>query len=90
MKVSKKEETNPESGLPVAVIVVFIITSESSQASNADGIREEDLGACIHPHLEPKNKIAIWSNIKSPDALSIYGIDIKSFSSLFIYVSATT
>lgn len=38
--------------LPVAVIVVGIITSQSSEAAQADGIGEEDLGSCIHPYLK--------------------------------------
>lgn len=37
--------------LPVAVIVVGIVTSQSSETAQANGIWEEDLGSCIHPYL---------------------------------------
>lgn len=37
--------------LPVAVIVIGIVTSQSSETTQADGIGEEDLGSCIHPYL---------------------------------------
>lgn len=38
--------------LPVAVIVIGIVTSQSGEAAQADGIGEEDLSSSIHPHLE--------------------------------------
>lgn len=38
--------------LPVAVIVVGIVTAESSKTTQADGIGEEDLGSCVHPYLK--------------------------------------
>lgn len=40
--------------LPVAVIVVGIVTSQGSETTQADGIREEDLGSCVHPYLKDK------------------------------------
>ena len=41
--------------LPVAVIVVGIVTSQSSKTTQADSIREEDLGSSVHPHLRKIN-----------------------------------
>lgn len=40
--------------LPVAVIVIGIVTSQSSETAQADGIREEDLGSSVHPYLKKK------------------------------------
>lgn len=40
--------------LPVAVIVIGIVTSQSSETAQADGIGEEDLGSRVHPHLKEK------------------------------------
>lgn len=37
--------------IPVAVVVVSVIASQSCQRTQTDSIREEDLGASIHPHL---------------------------------------
>lgn len=37
---------------PVAVVVVGVVTSQSSETAQADGVREEDLGSCIHPYLK--------------------------------------
>lgn len=42
--------------LPVAVIIIVVVTSQGCQASQADRIREKYLCACIHPHLETKKK----------------------------------
>lgn len=38
--------------LPVAVVVIGIVASQSGEAAQADGIGEEDLSSSIHPHLE--------------------------------------
>lgn len=46
--------------LPVAVIVIGIVTSQSGEAAQADGIGEEDLSSSIHPHLEEEQGRA-WS-----------------------------
>lgn len=43
-----------ESIIPVAVIVVGIVTSQSSETPQANGIREEDLGPSVHPYLKGK------------------------------------
>lgn len=40
--------------LPVAVVVVGIVASQSCETAQADGIGEEDLGSCIHPYLIQK------------------------------------
>lgn len=42
--------------LPVAVVVVFVITSQSSEAAETNGIGEENLSSSIHPHLGTKRK----------------------------------
>ena len=50
--------------LLVTVIVVLIVTAQSSQTSNANGIRVENLGASIHPHLEmSKSKLLRYQRI---------------------------
>lgn len=54
--------------LPVTVVGVFVVAAQSCQAPLADGVREEDLSACIQPDLEqrrsvvsrPGNKINKW------------------------------
>lgn len=38
--------------LPVAIVVILVVASQGYQTSLADGIREEDLSASIHPYLE--------------------------------------
>lgn len=38
--------------LPVAVIIIVVVTSQGCQAPQADRIREEYLCAGIHPHLK--------------------------------------
>lgn len=40
--------------LPVAVVVVFVITSQGGEAAQADGIREKNLGSSIHPYLKKR------------------------------------
>ena len=40
----------------VAVVVVLVVTPQSSEAAQADGVGEEDLGPGIHPHLGEKKK----------------------------------
>lgn len=47
--------------LPVTVIVVGIVTSQSRETAQADGIREEDLSSSIHPHLKEKWEIKTYS-----------------------------
>ena len=42
--------------LPVAVVVIFVITSQGGQATQADGKREEDLSSSIHPYLKTEGK----------------------------------
>lgn len=37
--------------VPVTVVVIFIVASQRSQATDADGIGEEDLSSSIHPYL---------------------------------------
>ena len=37
---------------PVAVVVVLVVAAQGCQAPQADGKGEEDLGSCIHPHLQ--------------------------------------
>lgn len=37
--------------LLVAVVVIFVVASQGSEATQADGIGEEDLSPSIHPHL---------------------------------------
>lgn len=37
--------------VPVTVVVIFIVASQRSQATDADGIGEEDLRSSIHPYL---------------------------------------
>lgn len=37
--------------VPVTVVVIFIVATQRSQATNADGIGEEDLSSSIHPYL---------------------------------------
>lgn len=41
--------------LLVAVIVVVVIAAQRREEAQANGIGEEDLSACIHPHLKTKN-----------------------------------
>lgn len=41
---------------PVAVVVIIVITSQSSQTTQADGIGEEDLRPSIYPDLEEGTK----------------------------------
>lgn len=36
----------------IAVIVVFVVTAQGCETSQADSIREKYLGACIHPYLQ--------------------------------------
>lgn len=43
-----------DSALPVAVIVVGVVTSQSCETAQTDGIREEDLGSSVHPYLQRK------------------------------------
>lgn len=38
--------------VPVAVVVVSVVASQSCQRTQTDGKGEEDLGAGIHPNLE--------------------------------------
>lgn len=49
--------------LPVAVIVVGVVTAESSETAQADGIGKENLGPGIYPNLKvngnPKNILLI-------------------------------
>lgn len=37
--------------IPVAVVVIFVVASQGSEAAQADGIREKDLSSSIHPYL---------------------------------------
>lgn len=37
--------------LLVAVVVVFVVASQRGEATQADGIGEEDLSPSIHPYL---------------------------------------
>lgn len=52
-------ETVAITGLPVAVVVVVVVTPQSGQAAQADGIGEKDLRPSIHPHLKEGTKM--WS-----------------------------
>lgn len=45
------------SGSPVAVVVIVVVTPQSGQAAQADGIGEKDLRPSIHPHLEEGTKM---------------------------------
>lgn len=45
--------------LLITVVVVSVITPKRSEETKANGIREEDLSASIHPHLERSNKIIV-------------------------------
>ena len=36
---------------PVGVMVVVVVAAQSYQCTQTDGVGEEDLCACIHPHL---------------------------------------
>lgn len=40
----------------IAVIVVFVVTAQGCETSQADSIREEYLGTCIHPYLQDKRQ----------------------------------
>lgn len=41
---------------PVAVVVIIVITSQSSQTTQADGIGEKDLCSSIYPDLQEGTK----------------------------------
>lgn len=43
---------------PVAVVVVIVITSQSRQTTQADGIGEKDLRSSIYPDLQKGTKLA--------------------------------
>lgn len=53
-KYKRSRCTQKEAIIPVAVIVVGIVTPQSSETAQADGIREEDLGPSVHPYLQGK------------------------------------
>lgn len=57
--------------LLVTVVVVFVVAAQCSEAAQADSIGEEDLGPCIHPHLE---------NIRSTLLNIIHHLHKQSFS----------
>ena len=40
--------------IPVAVVVEVVVTSQSCESSQTDGVREEHLCTCINPHLSSK------------------------------------
>lgn len=42
--------------LPVAVVVIFVVASQSGEAAQADGVREEDLSSSIHPYLRMQQR----------------------------------
>lgn len=44
-------------GSPVAVVVIVVVTPQSGQAAQADGIGEKDLRSSVHPHLEEGTKM---------------------------------
>lgn len=43
--------------LPVAVVVILVIASQSREAAQADGVGEEDLSSSIHPYLRTEQKV---------------------------------
>lgn len=43
--------------LPVTVVGVFVVAAQSCQTPLANGVREEDLSACIHPDLEQRRSV---------------------------------
>lgn len=46
---------------PVAVVVIFVVAPQGSEAAEADGVGEEDLSPGVHPHLRREWKQDIQS-----------------------------
>ena len=42
---------NQDGGLPIRVVLELVVAAESRESAEADGRREEDLRAGVHPHL---------------------------------------
>lgn len=61
--------------LPVAVVVIFVVASQGGEATQADGIGEEDLSSSIHPYLRTEKK-------QNKENINIYIFFVSVFCSV--------
>lgn len=54
---------------PVAVVVIIVVTSQSSQTTQADGVGEKDLCSSIYPDLQEGTKKSAQREVRCEASL---------------------
>lgn len=71
----------------IAVIVVFVVTAQSCETSQADSIREKYLGTSIHPYLqkqrETESERRKWKDMLAHKLISNYWYTLSALAAVF-------